>query len=202
MGTFEEENPELAAMLDQAGLVVEETKEEEVNMGANFDELKNFKPEEINDENEFKPLKGAYTCRIEKFEHKQGISERTGKEYDFYGLRLQVTETMEGDKGDNRFLDKIYRNDNEGIKKLLNDMFTAGIEIDRSSEQALDASLGTTKDKLVKIRAWVWTPEKDMAGNLIPEDQRVSRQQLKIIKEFKLGQEKPRESLKSSEVPF
>lgn len=192
LGTFEEDFPEIA------------NKPKEILMPADYNELnKNFKPEEVNDDSGFKPIKGAYICRIDRAEHKKGTAKTSGEPYDFYALKLQVTEVIEGDKGLNRFLDRVYRNDNDGIKKLLNDMFTSGIELDRSSEEALDASLSTLKDKTVKVRTWIWTPDKNRDGSPIPEEERTGRQQLKIIKEFKLGQAgKSNETAKDNEVPF
>lgn len=190
-GTFEEEFI-LAQKEDEAML--------------DFNELKDFTPEEINDESIFKPLKGAYECRIDRLEHVQGTSEKTGDPYDFYSMSLEIISITEGDKGVGRYLKRNYNNDNEGIKKLLNDMFTSGIELDRSSQEALDASLSSAKDKIVKVRAWVWTPEKTRDGQPIAEEDRVGIQQIKIVKEFRLGKGGKKgdksENLSSSQVPF
>ena len=169
-----------------------------------FTELQSFTPEEINDENIFKPLKGAYECRIDRLEHIQGVSERSGEPYDFYSMNLEIMSMAEGDKGVGRYLKRTYNNDNEGVKKLLNDMFTSGIEVDRTSQEALDASLSSAKDKIVKVRTWIWTPEKTRDGEPIPEENRVGIQQVKVVKEFKLGKggKDKSENPKPSEVPF
>jgi len=193
-GTFEEENKWL----------LEENEKRRREM-IDFDELnKQFTPEEIHDENIFKPLKGAYVCRIDRLEHIQGVSEKTGDPYDFYSLNAEIVEIAEGDKGVGRYLKQTYRNDNEGIKKLLNAMFTSGIELDRSSQESLDLSLPSAKDKTIKIRAWRWTPERTREGIDIPEEDRRSIQQIKVVKEIKLGKggKDKGEDLKPSSVPF
>jgi len=165
-------------------------------------DVSNYKPEEVLDDRDFKPISGAYECRIDRFERVKGTQD-SGETYDFYSLSLQVVKTLEGDKGNGRFLKKTYRGDNDGIKKMLNDMFTAKIDLDRSSQEALDISLASVKDKIVKVRARAWKPERTFDGEIIPEGERITKQTVKIVKEFKLGKKgEENESLKSSEVPF
>lgn len=108
-----------------------------------------------------------------------------------------MVETIDGDKGNNRYLNKRYQNTNEGIKKLMNDLFTAGIEFSTGSREEFDCSLTYAIDKQIKIRAWVWTPDKKIDGTPIPEEDRVAIQQMKITKEFKKGK-----STTTSEAPF
>lgn len=196
-GTFEQDFKNIFK-----GGYITTTKESE--MGADFSNIaKNFKPTEQTDDNSFKPLKGAYVCRIDRLEHKTGTAKASGNAYDFYSLKMQVTETVEGDKGDNRFLDKMYKNDDDGIQKIITDMFTSKIEgLDVSSVEAFDGSLGNVKDKSIKVRTWVWVPEKNQDGSVIPEDQRVGRQQLKVVNEFQLGKSGKKSEKKSNEVPF
>lgn len=190
-GTFEEE------------FYFNKTKEKIEMEEKDWIDISNYKPEEVNDENEFKPIAGAYECRIDRLEHVTGKNKVTEEPFDFYSLSAQIEEVVEGDKGVGRYLKKTYQSNDEGIKKLLNDMFSSGIELDRSSKDAFDASLGSAKDKMIKIRAGVWTPEKDNKGNEIPEADRKARQTVKIVKAFKLGKKgKDNESPKSSEVPF
>lgn len=161
-----------------------------------FGELKDYKPQEVKDEGDFKPLKGSYICRISKLTHNIGVSTRDNSPYDFYALNMQVTETVEGDKGENRYLNKRYQNTNEKLKSLMNDLFTAGIEFDSGSREAFDLSLTNAIDKQVRVRAWSWTPEKDIHGNIIPEEERTAIQQLKIVKDFK------KTKASTSELPF
>jgi hypothetical protein len=199
--TFEEENPELAVLLGNVGLI-DIKREVKVNEQDWLD-VGNFKPEAVDDDPGFKPIKGAYICRIDKLEHIKGENKETHEPFEFYSLSAQVTETLEGNKGDNRYLKKTYRGNADGVKSLLTDMFTSGIELDRSSPEAFDMSLGSTKDKTIKIRAWVWKPEKTMSGAFIPKDKREPKQSLKIVKDFKLSKGgKEKETLDSNKVPF
>jgi hypothetical protein len=110
---------------------------------------------------------------------------------------MQITETIDGDKGNNRYLNKRYQNTNEKLKALMNDLFTAGIPFENGSREAFDLSLVNAIDKQVRLRAWVWTPDKDISGNPIAEDNRTPIQQMKIVKDFKSKGKTP-----SSEVPF
>ena len=162
-----------------------------------FGELgKDFTPKE-NEDNDFAPLKGSYVCRVARLTHNIGVSTTTNEPYDFYSLNLQVTEVVEGDKGVNRFLSKRYQNTIEGLKKLWNDLFTAGIEFNKESRADFDLSLANVIDKQMKIRAWSWSPKEDRAGNVIPEEDRIAYQSIKVIKEFKKSK-----SASSTEVPF
>lgn len=162
-----------------------------------FQELKDYKPEEVKDEGDFKALKGNYIARVAKLTHNIGASVKDNSPYDFYSLNMQITETIDGDKGNNRYLNKRYQNNNESLKKLMNDLFTAGIPFETGSREAFDLSLSNAIDKQVRLRAWAWTPEKKMDGSPIAEEDRVAIQQLKIIKDFKNKNKTP-----SSEVPF
>ncbi|CAK0755164.1 hypothetical protein CCP1ISM_50035 [Azospirillaceae bacterium] len=163
--------------------------------------LKNagFTPVPVEDDGGFEPVTGKYVCRIDSAGRKQGTSERTGKEYDFRTIKLQVAEIIEGDKATNRFFDKAYNPDDEGVKALLNDLFTAGITITAKTDDELDAELSTLVDKTINIRTWVWTPDKDKDKNPIPVEDRVPRQMIKVVKDFK-GKKKA-DSIKS-EIPF
>ena len=162
-----------------------------------FQELKDYKPEEVKDEGDFRPIKGSYIARVAKLTHNQGVSTKNNEPYDFYSLNMQITETIDGDKGNNRYLNKRYQNTNEKLKALMNDLFTAGIPFENGSREAFDLSLVNAIDKQVRLRAWVWTPDKDISGNFIAEDNRTPIQQMKIVKDFKNKGKTP-----SSEVPF
>ena len=157
-----------------------------------------FKPE-IVEEGGFEAITGKYICRIDKAGRMTGISEKSGNGYDFRTISLQVSEILDGDKATNRFLKLSYNPDANGTKRLLNDLFTAGIEITAKSDAELDEFLPTLTDKTMNIRAWVWTPEKDRDGNPIPEELRVPRQMLKVVKEFK---SKGKSKSKDTNIPF
>ena len=149
-----------------------------------FGGLKDYQPEEIKDE-EFKPIKGKYVARVARLTHNIGLSTTTNEPYDFYSLNIQITETIEGDRGNNRYLSKRFQNNLDSIKKLCNALFTAGIPFDNTGvREAFDLSLTNAIDKTINIRAYIWTPEKDRAGNLIPEEDRTPLQMFNIVKNF------------------
>jgi hypothetical protein len=158
-----------------------------------------FTPEVVEDTSDFSPITGKYICRIDSAGRVSGKSERTGNEYDFYSVSIQVAEIIDGDKATNRFLKLNYNRDAAGIEKLLNDLFTADIKLGVSSDKELEEALPLLKDKTMNIRAWVWTPTKDKAGNEIPEENRKAYQQLRVVKAFK---DKTKPATATSKVPF
>ncbi len=157
-----------------------------------------FEPE-VNKEDGFKPLTGKFVVRIDTAGRIKGVSKKSNEPYDFYSVNTQVVEVIEGDKAVNRFIKLTYNPDEEGTKKLLNDLFTSGIKVEATNESELEEFLGTLKDRTMNIRAWVWTPDKDKAGNTIAEEDRKGFQQLKVVKEFK---GKVKSDVASSNVPF
>ncbi len=162
-----------------------------------FGELMQYQPEEVKDDGDFKPLKGSYIARVAKLQHNIGVSTRDNSPYDFYSINMQITDTIDGQKGNNRYLNKRYQNTVEGVKKLMNDLFTAGIEFERGSREAFDLSMVNAIDKQVRLRAWTWTPEKTVGGQPIAEEDRVPIQQMKIVKDFKKTGKKA-----TGEAPF
>ena len=147
--------------------------------------LAGYKPETVTDDVSFEPISGAYICRIDSFGRKQGKSQK-GNEYDFHSLNAQVIETVEGDKGEDRYLSKSYNTQNltdwtkpeEERQRLVNDLFTAGVEYDLSSDEALEDSLTLAKDKTINIRAWVRNKDGKKYQNM------------KVVKEFKVRSKK------------
>lgn len=158
-----------------------------------------FKPVENDDGGGFEPITGKYVCTIREAGKKEGTSKKTSEPYAFRAIKLVVAEVIEGDKAINRHLDLSYNLDAEGTKRLLNDLFTAGIEVNVKSEEELDALLESSKDKTVNVRAWVWTPDKTKDGQPIPEGERKGRQQVKIVKDFSKSKGKKADS---KQVPF
>ena len=163
-----------------------------------FSALTDYKPEEVKDEGDFKPLKGSYIVRVAKLTHNIGVSTKDGNPYDFYALNMQITQTVDGDKGENRYLNKRYQNTPEKIKALMNDLYTAGIDFEKTSREAFDLSLSGAIDKQMRVRTWVWTPDKKVDGTPIAEDDRVAIQQMKIVSDF----QKKGKSASSDNVPF
>jgi len=162
-----------------------------------FGELAGYQPEETKDD-DFKPIKGSYVCVVKRLTHNIGMSN-TNEPFDFYSLNVQVIETIEGMKGENRYLTKRFQNNLDSIKKLCNALFTAGIPFDNTGvREAFDLSLTNAIDKQMRIRAYVWSPEKTRSGEPIPEDERTPLQMFNVVKEFK-GKGK---IVSSESIPF
>ena len=139
------------------------------------DVLKNYTPQELDDQ-DFEILKGSYKCAI------TGIKFEANAEWgDRYQVEFMVNEVLEGNGTAGRKFWKRFPKTDEGIKDLMDVLFTASVDIPRSSVEEFEANLGKAIDAEVVIRAWSWTPEKDMKGGLIPEDERTLRQMFKVV---------------------
>lgn len=145
----------------------------------------NYKPEEQKDGNEFAPLSGAYNATIDRIERITG--DKNGVPYDFYSLSMQIYETVDGDKGDNRYLKQTYNVDDKGMKKFMDDMFSSKINVlDFNSLSSLDASLPSAVGKAVHVRAWVRTKQIKEGDKWVDSPTGEKKQYLKIVSEFKI----------------
>jgi len=134
-----------------------------------------------NADDSFDPLKGKYECVIDKVESK--VSKDGSKE--FFQLTLKVTKTISGDKGDGRLFWKSYNKDSaDKMKELLNDLYTAEVEIDTNvqSDEEFASNLASAVQAKCFVNAYWFKGEKDMKGNIVPEDQRKVVQMAKIYK--------------------
>lgn len=159
------------------------------------DFLRGFKPQ-INDDGDL-PVKGAAMTKVNHLrpaKNKEGV-------YDRYELELETTEVLDGNvRLGKRFWRRYYKDNEESIKDLVNDMFTSGIDLDTSNgEEAFEASFINAIDKPVCVRAWGWTPEKDRQGNIVPAAERRPIQQF-VIKHA--GSLKTKAQTASGKVPF
>lgn len=161
-----------------------------------------FSPIENEDSSGFEPITGKFICRIDHAGRKEGTSKKNGQPYAFRVIKLQVASIIDGDKATNRFLDMTYNIDVEGTKRLLNDLFTAGINVKAGSDAELDGILEGLKDKTMNVRCWVWTPDTTKDGQPIPESERKGRQQIKIVKDFSKSAPTKSKGKKSDSVPF
>lgn len=158
---------------------------------------------------DFTPINGAYICRIDKIQNLVGESKKDGKPYDFYSLSTQVIETVEGEAATNRYLNLNFTNDVEGLGKLSDSLFTAGIELNLGLEGTeWEMALEGCKDKTCKIRAWTPNKVKKVGDDWVEVEPHVKVQRIKVVKEFNLkGLQKPSEATKLeekevSELPF
>jgi len=163
-----------------------------------------YKPEIVEDDGGFDPVKGKYVCRIDSAGRKTGEAKKDKRLYDFRSIKIQVVEIIEGFKATNRFFDLVYNTDADGVKRMLNDLFSSGIDIKARNDEELDMELSTLKDKTMNIRAWV-APKMKKVGNTGTKDDwqkvepRIDVQKLKVVKDF-AGNKKP--ATAKSNVPF
>lgn len=137
-----------------------------------------------------KPVKGKYICRIVSLTRRVGTGKESGKPYDFFALKTQAVEDVEGDKSNHRFFEKTYSNMDsdfstaaENLQRLLNDLFTAGIlekvRANKGGIEGVEEIAPMITDMQIKINAY---PNK-------------GKQSFKIVKEFK-------SSSKQSDITF
>jgi len=174
--------------------------EENLTGGGEFNDIMaslksaGYQPEVVEDSS-FSAFKGSYICRIESCSRQKGLSKRDGKPYDFISLSLQVAEVVSGDPAINRYIKKNYNWEDKGVKKFLNDMFTAGLDaINASTDAELEMFLATLTDKLVNVSAWVGNEWTDKSGKV----HEAGNQMSKIVKEFKVKKAK----VEGEAVPF
>lgn len=128
-----------------------------------------FKASENVDE-DFPPIKGEYKAVVKAIRPEQtdGMADR-------YHAQFKIVQTLSGDMADNRVLLRNYRFGGvnfdksavteqqavEAIKAMANDAKTCGVELDLSSDEALEVSLGNWLDKECYIRSWWFSPRDD-----------------------------------------
>ena len=145
---------------------------------------KGFKPE-ANVDGEFKPLKGTYACEITVLRPEVDEKNNGAK---YYQVEYKPKAVLEGDPfGDKfSFRKRVYVDGDkaeDNLQAMLDDLFTCGIELDMSSDDAMEASFTLAIGKTAYIRAWGWTPDKDRTGNAIPESDRKAFQQFVVQKQ-------------------
>ena len=115
------------------------------------DVLKSHKPRE----NDAKPvLSGDFVAQIGKLQKKTGQDGRNWIILEATVINVvKVKEDNQAVEGDE--VSKIYNEDEDKqVEKFLNDMFTAGIDLDKSSKEALYASFENAVNKLIYLRGW------------------------------------------------
>lgn len=157
------------------------------------DVLKSFTPKQNEDASGFDILKGTYVTKVNK------LAKDFPKDPKFsprYKLELEIVKVLEGNGNAGRKFWKQYQIEEEGLKKLLNDLFTAGITLDNSSIENMEFSFVNALDKEVTLRAWGWTPDKNQDGSEIPADERKTLQFSNIVSAAKV------KAAKATAVPF
>lgn len=119
-----------------------------------------FKPES-NTDGEFKALKGTYECTIQTLRPEVDTKNDNAKYYQF---ELKPSAVLEGDAFGDKFTfrRRIYMDGEkaaENLKKLLNDLFTCGLELNTSSIENMEADFVKAIGLKAYCRAWAWKPE-------------------------------------------
>ena len=163
---------------------------------------KGFKPE-ASDDGEWKPYIGTYKCSFKTLR----VERDEKNACDFIQLELDIVEHIAGDaKRDSKFpafkkryyidFDNPTDDHVENFEKLSKVVFTGtGLELSSTNKQSFIASAGQVIGKTVYIRAYGWTPEKDMSGNEIPEDKRKTNQMWTAQKEAVAEKKRSAESM-------
>lgn len=122
------------------------------------------------DNDERKLYEGDTVAQISEI---KTITTSAGKDWMF--VVTNATHPVEPKAGKNNNIQpgeeisKLYDPDDaDSIRKFANDMFTAGIEIDASSEEAFEASKEAAVGKLIYLRCWTYDKKSgDGKGNSI-----------------------------------
>lgn len=148
-----------------------------------------FKPE-ASTEGEWTPYNGTYRCswktlRVEHDEKNQS---------NFVQAEWEIEEVLTGDmKRESKYpafrkrfyldFDDPTEDQVNNAKDLANMVFTAtGLELDYTDQQHFIAVAEKVIGQDVYIRSWGWTPDKDVKGNILSEDQKKTIQQFRVMK--------------------
>ena len=148
-----------------------------------------FKPE-VSTEGEWQPYNGTYKCKITTLRAEHDDKNNA----DFVQLEFDIQEVLAGDmKRESKYpaFKKRYYLDFENptdkqvetAKTLANLIFTAtGAELDFNSKSSFIASASPVVGGEAYLRAWGWTPDKDIKGQPIADEDKKSIQQFSVMK--------------------
>lgn len=165
-----------------------------------MDFLRGFTPQVNEDGSGFQVMEGIVVAKVNYLrpeKNKEGVVDR-------YRRELEVIEVLSGNGAVGRKLwTTFYQDSEDSVKKMVNDCFTAGVNLDLSSKEAMEASFEQVIGKKMYARCWGWTPEKKQDGTPIPVEEREAKQQF-IVKVAKAAEAdaKRKPSTKKSSVPF
>lgn len=124
------------------------------------DFLKGMKPESV--DAGFDVLKGIYKTTV------KALTVNEANQYvdvEHYKLELEIVEVLDGNGNTGRTLRRNYAKAevasekvSKTVKDLVNDLFTAGIEVDTDGVEALEAAFEGTIGKVIYVKAYGWTP--------------------------------------------
>lgn len=149
------------------------------------DYLRDYQPNLNVDDSGFEPIKYKGEVVINVLRKEEGR----------FGERINLELEVPDGEHKGRRLWKAYPTDKEdAVKRFADDMFTAQIALDVSTEEAEAASFGEAIGKVIHVRAYPFSPKKDFQGNEIPEEDRKAKQAVRIVKAPKDG--------RKADVPF
>lgn len=138
-------------------------------------------------DDEIPALRGDYKGEIKGFNFVE--------EYNFYGMNMQITETVKGIKGDNRYVSKTfnlgeseYQTVEEGQEKLIKALKTVGVT---STEEAIG--------KIVCMRI---RPNTDKDGKVRKDKKGWPKHIVGLIKEFKGATDDANVAQGDTKLPF
>ncbi len=140
-----------------------------------------WKPEE-NSDGEFKPLVGTYEVEVVTLRPEIDQKNSNAKYYQF---ELKPLSVLDGDAFGEKFsFRKRYYVDGdkaqENLKKLLNDLFTLGVTLDTTSDEAMEASFVKAIGVKGYVRSWGWTPEgKSAVQMFVVQKPKVAQRKVK-----------------------
>jgi len=145
-----------------------------------------WKPE-LNMDGEFKPLVGTYKAEIIALRPEIDTKNGNAK---YYQLEVKPLEMIYGDTfGDKFTFRKRYYIDGEkgaaNLQKMLNDLFTCGIELDTQSDEHMEADFEKAIGKTAFVRSWGWKKDDGNTAQM-----------------FVIQQEKVALKKKKSDTPF
>ena len=136
-----------------------------------------FKPT-LNSDEDFPALEGEYGVSVKTL---RPWDNKDTQQKEAYMLQLSISNTLSGETADGRLLTRFYRIAGNGydgtaitseqagdnLKRLCNDLFTLGVELDRSSSEALEASFANAIGAVGFARAWKSKNRNDPEGALV-----------------------------------
>lgn len=167
-----------------------------------------------NVDEDFPPFAGEYRASLKTL--RPWVDEKGSGEKEAYMLEWRITESLSGDKADGRVLSKFYRMAGQkfdsgvkvpvtdadavdAIKSLCNDLYTAGVELDRSAGTAeFEASFAKAIGATAYIRAWHFVPKAEQSKPE-SEQRRVQQYIVKTERDLRKGS---KDGASRERIPF
>lgn len=132
---------------------------------------------EPNTDGIFKPLVGTYKGVITVL--RPDVDKNNGNAK-YYQLEIKPDTVIAGDSfGDSFSFKRRYYVDGDkaqtNFEKLVKDLFTCGLELDMSSDEAFEADFTKAIGVTAFVRAWAWTPEgKEPQQSFVVQQEKVA----------------------------